>query len=78
MNQLQAKSLLESNGWSCKSCSCPGAKSYDCFNKNFRGMMIKLKPSVFRISRMGLTLTATVYSNFLEKLNEHEIIKQAS
>lgn len=71
MNQLQTKTYLESKGWSCRPCTCPGAKSYDCLHKDFRGYTIKLKPIVFRITNMGLTIASSQYPNFEKKFTDH-------
>lgn len=78
MNQLQTKSFLESQGWTCRPCNCPGAKSYDCLHKDYRGKVIKLKPLVFRISDKGLTIASSSYPNFEQKLKQHALDQKAS
>jgi hypothetical protein len=67
------KEKLISLNWSCVPCSCPGAVGYDCANKLYKGVLIKIKNSSFKILKNGLAIDSGHNYELEAKLKKNEI-----
>lgn len=66
---------LKSLGWSCHRCSCPGIKGYDCANSKYKGVIITIRGTLFRIIKNSLIVESGQNPSMLEeKMKKHELI----
>jgi hypothetical protein len=69
------KDKLVSLGWICTKCGCPGIKNgFDCGNKNFRRVLIKLRDQHFKIIKQGLVIDSGFGYQLEQKLKANELV----
>lgn len=70
------KKYLESKGWKCLPCSCPGKKGFDCMHSKFRGVVINSKTdNNFRIVKNSLVIESGFGYQLEQKLKLHGLVE---
>jgi hypothetical protein len=70
------KEKLEAAGWKCHPCSCPGAKGFDCAHSSFKGNVIQLRGTRFRIVRKSVVIESAFAYELEDKLLYHDLLNQ--
>lgn len=70
------KEVLQQQGWSCKKCNCPGVKTDDCSHASFRGFLIKIRSTSFRIFKSGMLIESGHNYTLTDNLKKHGIYKE--
>lgn len=69
------KEKLIELGWVCTKCSCPGKAGWDCMNKDFMGILIKVRLN-FRIFKNSLVIDSGFGYQLEQKLKNNGIFKE--
>jgi hypothetical protein len=69
------KELLQQQGWKCAACGCNNG-GIDCSSRTYRGYVIKLRSTSFRIFNRGLSIASGHNYQLKEALQKHSIYKE--
>lgn len=69
------KELLQQQGWKCAPCGC-GNGGIDCSSRAYRGYVIKLRGTTFRLFKTGLAIASGHNYQLKETLQKNEIYKE--